>query len=155
MRRKIRFARLMRAELFASLILINAASAHAFENLSSTIWDYDHGFGCITTITFLSDERYMLESAGQVVMKSFTLAPHRDTEFFLFVQNTIANNNESSCAGIKAGRTGSRQRAYLKFSEDGSSLTLFPKPDDQSAVRVTYTKRATSLDNNVEPLIDQ
>ena len=125
----------------SSVIVENLARNFESEELVDTVWDYDHGFGCVTTITFLDSEKYLLESAGQVVMKEFALTQHEDTEFFLLAQETIANNNQPSCAGIKAGREGSRQRAYVQFAADGQSLTFFPKPDNESPVRVTYDRR--------------
>ena len=120
-----------------AISLVGAAS----EQLVDTVWDYDHGFGCVTTITFLDTEKYLLESSGQVVMKEYELTQHRDTEFFLLAQETVANNNQPSCAGIKAGRVGSRQRAYVQFGTEDGTLTFFPKPDNESPVRVTYLRR--------------
>ena len=128
--------------LMLATSLVNTP-VNAMEALQRTVWDYDHGFGCLTTITFLTNDSYMLESAGQVIMKNYEVEQHEDTEFFLLSQRTIANNDQASCAGIRAGRVGSRQKAYFKLSEDGDSLTFFPKPDNESTVRVVYTKRQT------------
>ena len=141
------FKKVIQSPLILLLMLVTN-SVSASETLINTKWVYDHGFGCVTTITFLDDKRYVLESAEQFVIKEYELSRYSDTKYYLLEQRTEANNNQLSCSGIKAGRIGSIQRAYIKFSLDGMKLTFSPKPSEDSPVKVVYEKQPLATNNS-------
>ncbi len=131
-------------KLIIGLMLLGIANqAHALDGLAPSVWDSTSESGCRTTLTFLSDEEYMLESSDQIVMKAYKLTKYRRTEFFVFFQRTVANNEQLSCAGIKAARTGTRLKFYAKFNADMTELAVYPEPDENSQISIEYVKRGS------------
>jgi len=129
---------------FAFLLIVGllyANSSLAQVNVEFTVWDSVESDACKATITFLSEKEYLFESGDQIVTKAYKFNQYRKTDFYVFFQRTIANNEQLSCSGVAAARVGTRIKYYAKFNEEMTEMEVYPEPDEEETVTVRYKKR--------------